>query len=105
MECCLKAKELSSYLHEARSPGKQSKKQRRVFYDGILDVLIDVAEALQYLHTRRPTVVYRAVSMGHITVVQSDSGIRGLLTNLNCAVVSFGIFSASLVALKRAPCV
>jgi len=52
-----------------------------------LDILIDVADALHYLHKRRPMVVHRAISMSTITVVQTKNGVQGVLNDLSHAQV------------------
>ena len=84
---CDQGSSLSSYIQSTQLKRK-SKKERARHFDIILDVLIDVADALLYLHHRRPAVVHRGLSMAHITVVETESGnFMGTLNDLSSALV------------------
>eukprot|EP00210_Caulerpa_lentillifera_P004209 g4014.t1 len=57
-------------------------------YNDILDVLIDIADALQYLHGRRPSVIHRGLSTASIRVVPKNTQLIGQLHNFNNAILS-----------------
>jgi len=77
---------LASFVQSLES--RRGLRRRKYPYNEILDVLIDVADALQYLHTRHPAVIHRGISMTSVTVIRTEQGLRGGLDTLYTALLT-----------------
>lgn len=66
---------------------EQSGRRKLHPYNELLDVLIDVADALQYLHNRRPKVIHRGLSTSTIQVIPQDNLLSTRINTLRSAIV------------------